>query len=204
MGEDFERRFWDDSYAAGDHRRHWQLAGPAPELVELVESGEVGRPRRALDLGCGAAPDVGWLAARTRLAVGLDVSLSGLTRARSGGRGRARRCCARAAALPLAEATIDLVVDRGCLHALEPSGQERCAAEVARVLAPGGWLFVRGAAEDREDEGLTGVGRERLAALFAPRGLAVVRARSLVLGSAAGPLAGEATLLRRSSAAGPA
>lgn len=45
--------------------------------------------------------------------------------------------------LPLQSSAFDAVLDRGCFHYLEPADRPGYAAEVSRVLKPGGKLLLR-------------------------------------------------------------
>jgi SAM-dependent methyltransferase len=96
--------------------------------------------------------------------VALDLSLSALARAgdidRRCSRGSRPRCSlvlGSGFALPLADATIDLALDAGCLHSIGRASRPRYAGELARAVTPGGWLLVRGAGRDHEEEGLVSV-----------------------------------------------
>jgi SAM-dependent methyltransferase len=95
-----------------------------------------------LDLGCGSGEDAPALAAMGLRCVGLDVSagLAALTRrfqalAGSCVLGDMRR-------LPFAEAVFDAVWAGGSLHHVTRPELRGVAAELARVLNPGGALFL--------------------------------------------------------------
>jgi malonyl-CoA O-methyltransferase len=92
--------------------------------------------RRALDLGCGTGRYTRHLARRGARVVSLDRSLAMLERAAPEAR---RRLAADARALPLAGGSVDLVVS-GLMVADLPE-LDRVLAEVARVLAPRGWVI---------------------------------------------------------------
>lgn len=196
----FLRRFWDDAYRCADHLEHWELPGPAPELVRLLSSGEVESGGVAVDLGCGGGRDAIHLAERGFRVLGVDVSPVALFLACR----RARRadvrvgwCVARADRVPLAESSASLVVDRGCFHTLEEPARRRYGATVARLLRPGGRLFLRGSREEREEEGLFAVDRQAIDGCLLPHGLVPERVRPLVLEAPAGDLPGREVLLRR-------
>ena len=55
--------------------------GPRPELVRLVEMGEL-EPSRAIDLGCGTVENVIYLARQGFDATGVDVSSRAIAKAR--------------------------------------------------------------------------------------------------------------------------
>jgi SAM-dependent methyltransferase len=96
---------------------------------------EVVPPRGlVLDLGCGSAPLFRMLAGRTW--IGLDTSGAELAAARAAGAGPLLR--ASAAAIPLRDASVDVVACSMSLMVTTPVAQ--VAAEIARVLRPGGLL----------------------------------------------------------------
>ncbi len=140
-------------------RRRFERAAPRYAEAAHLEA-EIGRrmlerldyvrlaPRRILDAGCGPGREARALARRYRRAqvLALDFSLAMLTRARRGApwprrivSGAAPRpVCAQLDALPLREASIDLVWSNMALHWIgEPLGAFR---EFRRVLAVGGLL----------------------------------------------------------------
>jgi SAM-dependent methyltransferase len=104
-----------------------------------------GRPVTGLDIGCGTGrytrllrgllPDGSLLAAA-------DVSAAMLTQLRAASRGRAGGVVpllAAAEQLPLRTASLDLVTAFNCVHHFDLA---RFLASVARVLRPGGQLFI--------------------------------------------------------------
>jgi SAM-dependent methyltransferase len=91
-------------------------------------------PARVVDLACGSGPLWPRLPGRTYL--GVDASAAELAAAR--GRGAGRLVRAVAAALPLADACVDVVVCSMALQVLAPLPV--VLAEITRVLVPGGLL----------------------------------------------------------------
>jgi ubiquinone/menaquinone biosynthesis C-methylase UbiE len=127
------------------HDHHGGAAESTSELAGFL-AGLSQLPRRAVDLGCGTGADAVFLAQRGITVTGVDRSESALDHAHH----RAERhgvtvawLQADVTQLPLGDSSIDLALDRGCLHHLLPEEQARYAAEVARVLRPGGTLLVR-------------------------------------------------------------
>jgi SAM-dependent methyltransferase len=98
------------------------------------------RGRRGLDIGCG----LGWYLTRLHeegaRVVGLDLSAAQIRQAHTGGAPVVR---ASALVLPFASDAFDFVYSVNVIHHL-PSRehQQRALAEAARVLRPGGILFV--------------------------------------------------------------
>jgi len=104
--------------------------------------------RRVLDIGCGAARNAAPLAEQGWDVVGLDLSapMIAAARRRAGGAGVAARvhlAIAAMEALPIADATADLVVAHGIWNLAASGAQFRRAVdEAARVARAGAALFL--------------------------------------------------------------
>jgi SAM-dependent methyltransferase len=113
------------------------IAGSLLSLVTLPATGTL------LDVGCGSGQTMTWFG-RTHAAwraVGLDLAAEGLAAARAKD---LRVLRASALEIPLHSRTIDLVITLDVLqHVPLGGGDVRMLSEVARVLKPGGYLFVR-------------------------------------------------------------
>jgi SAM-dependent methyltransferase len=141
-----------DEYASDVHR-WWHLSGPSPELLAALRDGWFPAPARVLDVGCGLASELGHLATIGSFAVGIDLSLTALARARTL-HPSARFAAADARRLPFAAAAFDAALDRGCFHYLPREDRPRYAAELARLIRPGGRLLLRACttSEDRPND----------------------------------------------------
>ncbi|HEX8691153.1 MAG TPA: class I SAM-dependent methyltransferase [Longimicrobium sp.] len=113
------------------------------EVPALVRALGLPRGGRMLEVGCGQGFALGPLArlcAPSRL-VGLDVDGEALAEARRhlDAQGVAADLLEEdMRAMPLPDASFDVVIDFGtCYHISRP---EAALAEIARVLAPGGWF----------------------------------------------------------------
>jgi SAM-dependent methyltransferase len=130
-----------DPYLDGVYR-WWHLTGPSPELLAAEADGWLGKVGTAVDLGCGAGTEVGYLASRGRRAVGVDLSRAALNR---GKREHADVSFVQGdvLSLPFPSGAFDLALDRGCFHYLHSVQWAEYAAEARRVLRPAGRLLLR-------------------------------------------------------------
>lgn len=187
--------FWDTAYRDGSYREHWTAPRVPPELISLVEDEMPVQGATVLDVGCGDGLEAAFLARRGCRVLGLDLSPSALVRAR--GRGAEVLWCAgRARELPVPSDAVDLVLDRGCFHLFEPDTRPAYAAEITRVLRPGGRFFLRGARRDAEELGLFGINPAELDALFPPARFRRGPLTDTRLEAAAGDLEGTRVVLR--------
>jgi SAM-dependent methyltransferase len=117
-----------DRYNRAFYERCWR-AGSVLPLPGVVPPGPAAR---RLEVGCGLRP-------RLPLAgtVFLDVSRTACAKLRRAG---ARAVCASIAALPLADASVEVVQAYDVLEHLEDD--RGAVAELVRVLAPGGLLVL--------------------------------------------------------------
>ena len=151
-------------------RPPWDTEVTPPEVVELIE-GRGLAPGRALDLGCGTGTNSIYLARHGWEVVGVDFSILAIRRARRKAR-RARVDCqfyrGDVTDLVFLADPFDLALDIGCLHSLPPEGWGRYAAEVARLVRPGG-LYLLYTFTPRPDRPISrGVAPEEVRSLFAP------------------------------------
>lgn len=99
-----------------------------------------------IDVGCGAGADAVYLAQLGFTVVGIDSSPAALELA---GRRSAQAGVdvqwleGDALDLPIADSSVQAAFDRGCMHHIAPTDQPRYLAELARVVVPGGRVFLR-------------------------------------------------------------
>lgn len=96
-----------------------------------------------VDIGCGGGALVRELSGLGAHAIGIEISEHQLASAvaRDGGTG-ARYLVGRAQALPLQDAAVDVAVFMRTLHHVPPGDLNRALGEAARVLRPGGVVYV--------------------------------------------------------------
>ncbi|OUS09101.1 hypothetical protein A9Q96_00010 [Rhodobacterales bacterium 52_120_T64] len=113
------------------------------ELLPLTQSIDVS-DKDILDVGCG----VGWLARRivrkTNIAsiTAVDTDASQIAQNIDADTHNIRFATAAAEALPLENASIDVAVMMKSLHHVPIEHMDAAFAELARVLRPGGYLYI--------------------------------------------------------------
>jgi SAM-dependent methyltransferase len=130
-----------DPYLDGTSR-WWHLARPSPELLAARQDGWLGPAGVAVDLGCGLGTEAGYLAESGWVAIGVDLSAAAV-RAAAQTQAGVTFLQADALALPVREASADLIIDRGCFHYVAAADRARYAREALRVLRPGGRFLLR-------------------------------------------------------------
>jgi len=137
----------------------WNSATPPAALVEFVESGRVA-PCHTVDLGCGAGNYAVWLALRGFQVTGIDLSpvALGMAERLAAEKGVGCRWLALDLTRPLETdaltAGFDFAFDWEVLHHVFPEDRPVFAANVWRMLRPGGhYLSVCFSERDRTFEG---------------------------------------------------
>ena len=116
---------------------------PRREHIDVLSNLVEAAGRDVADIGCGD----GWMTrALTRLgarAVGIECAAKALTRARAAApEGEERYLVARGESLPLADRSLDIVVFFNSLHHVPEPHIGHALEEAARVLRPGGLIYV--------------------------------------------------------------
>jgi len=123
----------------------WQLPLERPALRALVGLLAISGGDTLLDVGTGTGGvlrEVEWRAVSPARTIGIDASEPMLARARAAVAPNTELICADAQALPVADASVDVVSCSYLLHLLAPKARADVLAEIRRVLRPGGRLGV--------------------------------------------------------------
>lgn len=124
---------------------HFWFKGLRRTARQMIDGARGGRAlRRIVDCGAGTGRNLDWLREYGD-AVGVELSPAGL----GAGRARARRLVrGSVAALPIADATVDLATSFDVLYCLDDATERRALREMWRILKPGGLVLVNAAALD--------------------------------------------------------
>lgn len=192
--------FWDIAYREGDYLEHWECRHPPQELASILATGLIPPGGTVLDVGCGGGREAIFLAQCGFRAIGVDLSLEALKIARQRSAAAVIEVDWRLGDvldLPVADASVDFVTDRGCFHVIDEDCRPRFAAEIERVLRPCGAILLRGAARDDEETGLFAVDAEEIDRYFVPEVFERGPVVPIVLEAAAGALQGRLALLHK-------
>lgn len=170
VAEDWDIDGWDQAYR--NEETPWHSDHPHRELARLVEAGEW-RPGRILDVGCGRASNLIWLAQRGFEGWGVDVSSEAIRQALGRpGAERLRLQTLNALDIGSLAEKFDYVLDMGCyhLHEFTPELRPRHAVAVHSVLRGGGELLLMcfNPREPVDWGGPRRVPREELDLIFGP------------------------------------
>jgi len=118
----------------------WEEGGPSDQLVELVESGLVGKGT-ILDICTGSGNNAIYLAQQGFSCFGIDISETAITYAKEKSSAAGVNCDFRVGDvldLPFLGDMFEFVFDRGCFHSVSPNQRSTFIQEVHRVLKPSG------------------------------------------------------------------
>lgn len=132
---------FDDAYAAGTPP--WDIGRPQPAFEHLRSTGDL--VGRVLDAGCGTGEHALLAASAGCEAVGVDLSVRAIERAREKAAERdlqARFVVADALRLVDLDEVFDTVLDCGLFHVLDDDERPRYVGSLTDVVAPGGRLHM--------------------------------------------------------------
>jgi SAM-dependent methyltransferase len=148
------KRVWEESFAEQIARQAYNTA-PAEAVIRTVSyylrdraaEGVTAAGLRFLEMGCGAGPNLLWLAQKGITVSGLDVAPTALALARETlerngcGRQIGQLLEASVSAVPLPDASFDGIIESCVFQHLGRADREAAFREVGRLLKPGG-VFV--------------------------------------------------------------
>lgn len=121
----------------------WYHASLDPDLEQALQRWQVA-PGRALDLGTGPATQAFALADRGFDVTGTDLSHAAIEKAVQAAQGKlAVRFLQDDILDSRLDERFDVVFDRGCFHCLPPERRADYARTVHRLVAPGGFFFLK-------------------------------------------------------------
>ncbi len=138
-GAETPRQTFEQRYRQGE--TPWDTGVTPPEVIDMADRLA---PGRVLDLGCGTGTNCIYLAQRGWQAVGVDFSKIAIQEARAKARwaGVAETSCqfyqADVTDIPFLSGPFDLALDIGCLSSIPPDKWAAYAAELLRLVPPGG------------------------------------------------------------------
>jgi SAM-dependent methyltransferase len=154
VGGDGAKRVWEESFAEQIARQAYNTA-PAEAVIRTVayylrdraEQGVGANGMRFLEMGCGAGPNLLWLAQKGITVSGVDIAPTALALAREtlerNGHGKhiGDLLEASVSAVPLPDASFDGIIESCVFQHLARADREAAFREVGRLLKPGG-VFV--------------------------------------------------------------
>jgi ubiquinone/menaquinone biosynthesis C-methylase UbiE len=144
-----DNNYWDLAYKNRDFE-HWELNYPSPELVTIVAAGTLRKNSTILDVGCGGGLDAIFLAQCGFDVIGMDISSTALRiaeRRANEAHVKVNWCLGNVLDLPVENATVDLITDRGLFHLIEDDDRPKYSSELHRVLKLHGRALIRGASK---------------------------------------------------------
>jgi ubiquinone/menaquinone biosynthesis C-methylase UbiE len=139
--------YWESAYESGEYK-HWEFSYPSPELIALAAANIPLRNARVLDVGSGGGTDAIFMAQCGFRVTGVDISAAALKIAeKRAEKGHVEVDWLRrnVLELPIEDASIDFITDRGLFHLIEDHERPRYASEFFRVLKNRGRALIRGA-----------------------------------------------------------
>ena len=133
---------WDTPYTASKPAP-WDIGRPQPAFVRLAEKGLLSG--RLLDSGCGTGEQALLAASHGADALGIDVSVHAIERARGKATQRGLTAhfeVADALRLPDLDQMFDVVIDSGVFHVFDDKDRISYVASLASVLRDGGYCHL--------------------------------------------------------------
>jgi len=136
-----QRAFWEKSWADESFTPAWKGRGIAPEILEALEDGWFPDKGSVMDIGCGEGAIAAWFNSRGYTALGFDVAPAAIDAARATHINSLNEKPLSFLTLDITETvppdlSFDIVIDRGCLHAIHPALVKNYIRNLAAVCSP--------------------------------------------------------------------
>lgn len=147
------KRNWDHFWSQGQPAR-WELHGVSRHVALTFEQGWLQPRSTLLDIGCGASHNAAWLAARGLYVYAADLSPIVIRQAAERFRGTSGLEFIQAdfsrpvRGIP----QVDSILDRGCLHGLDPETWPEYFRNITGLLKEGGVYLLLAAKERGVEE----------------------------------------------------
>jgi cyclopropane fatty-acyl-phospholipid synthase-like methyltransferase len=135
-----ERRSWDSAYEGSPP---WDIGRPQPAFVRLADAGKL--QGRVLDVGCGTGEHTLLAAQHGAEAVGIDIAVRAINRARgkASERGiKAKFQVADALRLDQLSQRFDTTIDSGVFHVFDDDQRPTYVKSLRSALQPGGTCYL--------------------------------------------------------------
>jgi len=151
------RQYWEKSWDDANFSPIWKGRGVATEIADLLQNGWFSSNGIVLDIGCGEGVIAHWFAKLGYESVGIDISESVINKAAADLIDDSTKDLLEFHAMDITESSppnkqYDILIDRGCLHAIHPLVIKNYVKNISMVSAQGAKLliFIRAFRDGRE------------------------------------------------------
>lgn len=135
---------WDELYRNDTiEKLPWFFAELDRDLAKALDDRGVRAGARVLDQGTGPGTQARELAKRGYVVTATDLSPAAIDYAKRHAEGTTINFVVDDVLATKLQGPFDAIFDRGCFHVLPPESRAAYAASMQRLLAPGGYLFLK-------------------------------------------------------------
>jgi 2-polyprenyl-3-methyl-5-hydroxy-6-metoxy-1,4-benzoquinol methylase len=139
---------WEKTWSDDSHVPVWKGRGIAPEIIASIKEGWLPSNGNVLDIGCGEGAITHWFSMHGYNAVGTDISEAAIEKARlmytksDDGVGSLEFITSDITDAPPPNRSYNIVIDRGCLHAIPSELQSYYVSNLEAVCASDAKIIV--------------------------------------------------------------